>query len=270
MLCLVLVAVFNGLAAWSVPDLPPSSISFVENTLEAREGDTAELVLSVDPLPQSDIEIGIQWDGPVYGTVWQFGAHRDMREAANGGYMLRIPEGRRSITLPVEFIDDGVEKTQPDLIKVNLVRLTRHTEPGEFSQVSIHLLDPYVPPVIQIAEGAKLHVQEGGTLSVPIIASGKVELPLSIPLSLSPGAAKDVEVGSGETIRFGEGMNQSIVDLRAIEDRLYEGEEKFFIRLEEGERYKLGEQRELEVLIADGDQPPVFQNSRYSSCFWSR
>ena len=44
-------------------------------------------------------------------------------------------------------------------------------------------------------------------------------------------------------------------------------EEKFFLRLEEGEQYVLGDRREIEFTVIDGDSPPVYQIDATQSVF---
>ncbi|MDG2013754.1 MAG: hypothetical protein P8J33_09630, partial [Pirellulaceae bacterium] len=265
-LCLVLIMVMNGLAAWSVPPLAPVLIGFDKEAIQVREGDTHNLSVELDPLPTADVQVVLEWDGPEHETCWQFGQHRDLAIAGDGRWVLRIPEGRRTLTLPIRFIDDEIKKTQPDVLKINLLHLTENTKPGGFNETRIEIKDAYIAPVIEIAPDAALQVREGNVLTLPVIAHGEVDLPISVPFALRD-SAKDIKGEPANAISFREGSNLGTIDLKAVKDRLYEGEEKFSLRLEEGEQYVLGDRREIEFTVIDGDSPPVYQIDATQSVF---
>ena len=226
-LCLVLIMVMNGLAAWSVPPLALVLIGFDKEAIQVREGDTHNLSVELDPLPTADVQVVLEWDGPEHGTCWQFGQHRDLAIADDGRWVLRIPEGRRTLTLPIRFIDDEIKKTQPDVLKINLLHLTENTKPGGFNETRIEIKDAYIAPVIEIAPDAALQVREGNVLTLPVIAHGEVDLPISVPFVLRD-SAKDIKVEPANAISFRQGSNDGTIDLKAVKDRLYEGRGKIF------------------------------------------
>ena len=190
-------------------------------------------------------------------TAYAFDDH-PLLKAVHGGWQLTLPAGRPSVELPLLFFDDGAEKQSADRIAFHLQGSDESMVIDNSGGLVFIILDPYVPPMIQIQTVDKKSVTEGEVLVLDIVAQGKVEKPLTVPFSVISGGAEDVSTDPAEYVQFAIGQKNARIEMNASADGVHEGDKAIGLGLEEGADYALGSQSRVDIELIDADPPPRF------------
>ena len=256
------VCALNGIAIKLMPPPgDPPEISFRSGEIQAREGENVHLVIRISPPSSKKLTVGLlQVNVPDSSQPpqWSFGESPLLRLQGDE-WMVEIPGGHDEVIIPVSISDDHEDRKVPARLAFNLKHLGSHTRSGEFRSVELWVRDPYVQPVVAFGTEEAVPILEGEIEKIPVTVTGRVEGNLRIPLAIVGDTPADLLVVGQSVVRINADANSGEINLKAIKDSLYEGDEGAAIQLlSEGDDFAVGDNAELQVTVIDSDKKPEF------------
>jgi hypothetical protein len=259
--CLVLVVIFvvNSLGlAWELSrPRPVAKIGFEAAGSAGREGETLNVRVELaEPLP-FPTRARLRVDGTAQAT--DISMNSRFLRADHDGWELTVPAGFRVVVLPILLCDDKQAEQPAERILLQLSGDSGRVEVGPIDVHELTIQDPYLPPSLHFVFAELPATREGDVVRLEVRAEGMIERPFSVPVSVAANSSRDIQL-STHSLDFGPEKATASLEITAVSDSLYEGDERATITLVKTPgTYVLGEPHAVELPLEDADQAPTFR-----------
>ena len=222
----------------------PPTASFASASQSAGEGSgTSNVTVSLSPAPASDITLAY--------TVTGTAASGSDYTALSG--TVSVPKGTTTATIPVKFIDDGVNENDETVV------LTLAGSGGyQVGSPDTHTLTIAAndPPTVSFASASQSAGEGSGTNNVTVKLSPAPASDLTLAYTVTGTAASgsDYTALSG-TVSVPKGTTTATIPVKLIDDGVNENDETVVLTLTTGSGYQVGSPDTHTLTIAANDPP---------------